>query len=108
MDTSNFEFKGSELLNTGTNSDMVFTGTGLKQNRVIFFETTQAYKGHAGDEATRDAQTARQGELWWNTTNSTLEVYTGSQWKSATGLQEITVTEAFAQELNLLYNLILN
>ena len=108
MDTSNFEFKGSELLNTGTNSDMVFTGTGTKQNRIIHFETTQAYKGHAGDEATRDAQTARQGELWWNTTNSTLEVYTGSQWKSATGLQEITVTEAFAQELNILYNLILN
>ena len=108
MDTSNFEFKGSELLNTGTNSDMVFTGTGTKQNRIIHFETTQAYKGHAGDEATRDAQTARQGELWWNTTNSTLEVYTGSQWKSATGLQEITVTEAFAQELNALYNLILN
>ena len=108
LDTSEFEMQGSELLVTGTNNDMVFTGTGLKQNRIIHFETTQAYKGHAGDEATRDAQTARQGELWWNTTNSTLEVYTGSQWKSATGLQEITVTEAFAQELNLLYNLILN
>jgi hypothetical protein len=108
LDTSQFEMQGSELLVTGTNSDMVFTGTGTKQNRIIHFETTQAYKGHAGDEATRDAQTARQGELWWNTTNSTLEVYTGSQWKSATGLQEITVTEAFAQELNLLYNLILN
>ena len=108
LDTSQFEMQGSELLVTGTNSDMVFTGTGTKQNRVIHFETTQAYKGHAGDEATRDAQTARQGELWWNTTNSTLEVYTGTQWKSATGLQEITVTEAFAQELNFLYNLILN
>ena len=108
LDTSEFEMQGSELLVTGTNNDMVFTGTGTKQNRIIHFETTQAYKGHAGDEATRDAQTARQGELWWNTTNSTLEVYTGSQWKSATGLQEITVTEAFAQELNLLYNLILN
>ena len=108
LDTSQFEMQGGEILTTGTNSDMIFTGTGLKQNRIIFFETTQAYKGHAGNEATRDAQTARQGELWWNTTNSTLEVYTGSQWKSATGLQEITVTEAFAQELNLLYNLILN
>ena len=108
LDTSQFEIQGGELLTTGTNSDMVFTGTGLKQNRVIFFETTQAYKGHAGNTAARDAQTARQGELWWNQTTSTLEVYTGTQWKSATGLQEITVTESFAQDLNLLYNLILN
>ncbi len=108
LDTSEFEMQGSELLTTGTNSDMVFTGTGLKQNRVIHFETTQAYRGHYGTETERDAQTARQGELWWNQTSSTLEVYTGTQWKSATGLQEITVTEAYAQELNLLYNLILN
>ena len=108
LDTSQFELQGGEILTTGTNSDMVFTGTGLKQNRIIFFETTQAYKGHAGNTAARDAQTARQGELWWNQTTSTLEVYTGTQWKSATGLQEITVTESFAQDLNLLYNLILN
>ena len=74
------------------------------KTELYILKLPQAYKGHAGDEATpRCLQTvSRQGELWWNTTNSTLEVYTGSQWKSATGLQEITVTEAFAQELNAL------
>ena len=95
MDTSNFEVFSSTFLNTVTNSDFVLTGTAPKANRYIHFDTNQAYRGHYGTETDRDA-------------SATLEVYTASGWKSATGLQEITVTEEFAQDLNVLYNLILN
>ena len=108
MDTSNFEVFGGTFLNTVTNSDFVLTGTAPKANRYIHFDTTQAYRGHYGTEAERDARTPRAGEIFWNQTSSTLEVYTANGWKSATGLQEITVTEDFAQDLNVLYNLILN
>ena len=108
MDTSNFEVFGGTFLNTVTNSDFVLTGTAPKANRYIHFDTTQAYRGHYGTEAQRDARTPRAGELFWNQDSSTLEVYTANGWKSATGLQEITVTEDFAQDLNVLYNLILN
>jgi len=108
MDTSNFEVFGGTFLNTVTNSDFVLTGTSPKASRYIHFDTNQAYRGHYGTEAERDARTPRAGELFWNQDSSTLEVYTASGWKSATGLQEITVTEEFAQDLNVLYNLILN
>ena len=109
MDTSNFEVFSSTFLNTVTNSDFVLTGTSPKANRYIHFDTNQAYRGHYGTEAERDARAnPRDGELFWNQTRATLEVYTASGWKSATGLQEITVTEEFAQDLNVLYNLILN
>ena len=108
MDTSNFEVFGGTFLNTVTNSDFVLTGTAPKANRYIHFDTTQAYRGHYGNETERDAKTPRAGEVFWNQTSSTLEVYTANGWKSATGLQEITVTEEFAQDLNVLYNLILN
>lgn len=109
MDTSNFEVFSSTFHNTVTNSDFVLDGTAPKVNRYIHFDTTQAYRGHYGTQSDRDARAnPRAGELFWNQTNSTLEVYTASGWKSATGLQEITVTEDFAQDLNVLYNLILN
>jgi len=109
MDTSNFEVFSSTFLNTVTNSDFVLTGTSPKANRYIHFDTTQAYRGHYGTQTDRDARAnPRDGELFWNQTSATLEVYTASGWKSATGLQEITVTEEFAQDLNVLYNLILN
>lgn len=110
LDTSEFEIKGGEILTTGTNSDLRITGTGTKQNRYIQFDSINGYVTKYGTQTERNAQTARQGELWWNTTNSTLEVYTDAVngWKSATGLQEITVTTDLAQELNVLYNLILN
>ena len=109
MDTSNFEVFSSTFLNTVTNSDFVLTGTSPKPNRYIHFDTNQAYRGHYGTETDRDARAnPRDGELFWNQTSATLEVYTASGWKSATGLQEITVTEEFAQDLNVLYNLILN
>ena len=109
MDTSNFEVFSSTFLNTVTNSDFVLTGTSPKANRYIHFDTNQAYRGHYGTETDRDARVnPRDGELFWNQTSATLEVYTASGWKSATGLQEITVTEQFAQDLNVLYNLILN
>ena len=109
MDTSNFEVFSSTFLNTVTNSDFVLTGTSPKANRYIHFDTNQAYRGHYGTQTDRDARAnPRDGELFWNQTAATLEVYTASGWKSATGLQEITVTEEFAQDLNVLYNLILN
>ena len=50
---------------------------------------------------------ARQGELWWNETNSTLEVYTGTEWVTSVGSQTITVTQQFAEDLNVIYELIL-
>lgn len=108
LDTADLEIQGGLIKNTANNSDMVFTGTGVKQNRYIQFDSTNGYVGPFGTEIERDAQIARAGELWWNTTNGTLEVYTASGWKSATGLQEITVTDEVAAELNVIYNLILN
>ena len=108
LDTADLEIQGGLIQNTANNSDLLITGTGLKQNRYIQFDSTNGYVGPYGTQAERDAQTARIGEMWWNTTSSTLEVYTSTGWKSATGLQEITVTDEVAADLNVIYNLILN
>ena len=72
----------------------------------MHFDTTKAAVMPYGAQAVRPVN-ARQGELWWNQTNSTLEVYTGSEWVTSVGSQEITVTQQFAEELNVIYDLIL-
>jgi hypothetical protein len=110
LDTSDFEISGTVITTNGTNNDIVVTGTGIKQNRYIQFDTTNAAKFPNLTTAQRDAKTARLGEVIWNTSALVLEVYggVGVGWKSATGLQEITVTRELAEELNILYNLVLN
>ncbi len=107
FDSSEWEIGNSDWYVTGTNSDFDFEFTGIKRNTYLHFDTTKAAIMPLGAQAVRPV-TARQGELWWNQTTNTLEVYTGTEWVTSVGSQEITVTEAFAEELNVLYELILS
>lgn len=107
FDTSDFEIGGSDWYVTSTNSDLDFEFTGVKRNTYLHFDTTKAAIMPYGVQAVRPVN-ARQGELWWNEDISTLEVYTGTEWVASVGTQEITVTEEFAEELNVIYELILS
>lgn len=106
FDSSDWEIGGSDWYVTGTNNDFDFEFTGVRRNTYLHFDTTKAAVMPYGAQAVRPVN-ARQGELWWNETNNTLEVYTGTEWVTSVGSQEITVTEQFAEELNVIYDLIL-
>ena len=107
FDSSEWEIGGSDWYVTGTNSDFDFGFNGTVRNTYLHFDTTKAAVMPYGAQAVRPVN-ARQGELWWNETNSTLEVYTGTEWVTSVGSQTITVTEQFAEELNIIYELILS
>ena len=107
FDSSEWEIGGSDWYVTGTNSDFDFGFNGTVRNTYLHFDTTKAAVMPYGAQAVRPVN-ARQGELWWNETNSTLEVYTGTEWVTSVGSQTITVTEQFAEELNVIYELILS
>jgi hypothetical protein len=107
FDTSDFEIGGSDWYVTSTNSDLDFAFNGQVRNTYLHFDTTKAAIMPYGAQVVRPVN-ARQGELWWNQDNSTLEVYTGTEWVASVGTQEITVTEQFAEELNVIYELILS
>ena len=106
FDSSDFEIGNNEWYVTSTNADLDFEFTGVRRNTYLHFDTTKAAVMPYGAQAVRPVN-ARQGELWWNQTNSTLEVYTGTEWVTSVGSQEITVTQQFAEELNVIYDLIL-
>ena len=110
LDTANLEISGGLIENTVVDADITITGTGLKQNRTIRFDTTNGYIGPFGTEAQRDATVPRLGALWFNTDNGLLEIYAGAAdgWVSSIGVQEVTVTRELANDLNTVYNLILN
>ena len=107
FDSSDFEIGNSDWYVTSTNSDLDFAFNGTVRNTYLHFDTTKAAVMPYGAQGVRPVN-ARQGELWWNETNSTLEVYTGTEWVTSVGSQTITVTEQFAQELNVIYELILS
>ena len=110
LDTANLEISGATIENKLVNQDITFTGTGLKQNRTISFDSTNGYIGPFGTTVQRDAITARLGAIWWNSDSGLLEVYAGAVdgWVSSIGVQSVTVTDEIAAELNVVYNLILN
>ena len=108
LDTSNFTISGGELLNSESETDTVFTGTGLKVDRFIKIDAP-AIKLPSGSSA--DQQTKanlKQGELFWNTDVAILQVWTGTEWKSATGQAETSITIEDLEAINLTYNLIIN
>ena len=107
FDSSDFEIGNSDWYVTSTNSDLDFAFNGTVRNTYLHFDTTKAAVMPYGAQGVRPVN-ARQGELWWNETNSTLEVYTGTEWVTSVGSQTITVTEQFAEELNVIYELILS
>jgi len=110
LDTANLEITGGLIENTVVDADITITGTGLKQNRTVQFDTTNGYVGPYGTEAQRNATVPRLGALWFNTDNKELQVYAGAAdgWVQSIGVQEVTVTRELANDLNTIYNLILN
>ena len=110
LDTANLEITGGLIENTVVDADITITGTGLKQNRTVQFDTTNGYVGPYGTEAQRNATVPRLGALWFNTDNKELQVYAGAAdgWVQSIGVQEVTVTRELANDLNIIYNLILN
>ena len=110
LDTANIAISGSTIENTVADADITFTGTGVKQNRTIQFDSVNGYVGPYGSQVDRDATIPRLGALWFNTNNNLLEVYAGEEegWVSSIGVQAVTVTPEIANELNVVYNLILN
>ena len=110
LDTANIQISGSVIENKLVNQDITFTGTGLKANRTIEFNSTNGYIGPFGTTAQRNVAVPRQGAIWWNSDSGLLEVYAGAVdgWVSSIGVQAITVTDEIAAELNVVYNLILN
>ena len=110
LDTANLEISGGTIENKLVNQDITFTGTGLKQNRTVQFDSLNGYIGPFGTTVQRDATTARLGAIWWNSDSGLLEVYAGAVdgWVSSIGVQSVTVTDEIAEDLNVVYNLILN
>lgn len=110
LDTANLSISGGVIENSVTDADITFTGLGTKQNRTIQFDTTNGYVGPFGTQAQRDATIPRLGAIWFNTDNGLLEVYAGAVdgWVSSIGVQAVTVTRDIANDLNVVYNLILN
>ena len=108
LDTSNFTMSGGVLLNTESGSDTVFTGTGLKIDRSIKVDAPAIKFGSGTSAEQQQKADLRQGELFWNTDVSILQVYTGVDWKSATGQEESQITIEDLEAINLTYNLIIN
>jgi len=110
LDTANIKISGSTIENTVADADITFTGTGVKQNRTIQFDTVNGYVGPIGTTSERNTKTPRLGAMWFNTDSGLLEVYAGAAdgWVSSIGVQSVTVTDEIANELNVVYNLILN
>jgi hypothetical protein len=107
IDTSNYNFRDNSLINTVLNSDMQFIMTGVqKEQRVVFEANQKGLRVHYGNNANRNA--GRIGELYWNTQTVRLEVFTGTSWVSAVGAFSTEVTAELAQDLNVIYELILS
>ena len=110
LDTANLSVSAGVIENSVVDADITFTGTGVKQNRTVTFDSTNGYVGPFGTGVQRDATVPRLGAIWWNSDSGLLEVYAGAVdgWVSSIGVQSVTVTDEIAQDLNVVYNLILN
>jgi hypothetical protein len=107
IDTSNYSFRNNSLVNTVLNSDLQFIMTGVQKEQKVVFEANQkGVKVPYGNTASRN--TGRIGELYWNTQTVRLEVFTGTSWVSAVGAFSTEVTAELAQDLNVIYELILS
>jgi hypothetical protein len=107
IDTSNYSFRNNSLVNTVLNSDLQFIMTGVqKEQKVVFAANQKGVKVPYGNTANRN--TGRIGELYWNTQTVRLEVFTGTSWVSAVGAFSTEVTAEDANDLNVIYELILS
>jgi hypothetical protein len=107
IDTSNYSFRNNSLINTVLNSDTQFVMTGVqKEQKVVFAANQKGVKVPYGNTANRN--TGRIGELYWNTQTVRLEVFTGTSWVSAVGAFSTEVTAEDANDLNVIYELILS
>jgi hypothetical protein len=107
IDTSNYSFRNNSLINTVLNSDLQFIMTGVQKEQKVVFEANQkGVKVPYGNTASRN--TGRIGELYWNTQTVRLEVFTGTSWVSAVGAFSTEVTAEDANDLNVIYELILS
>ena len=107
IDTSNYSFRNNSLVNTVLNSDLQFIMTGVQKEQKVVFEANQkGVKVPYGNTASRN--TGRIGELYWNTQTVRLEVFTGTSWVSAVGAFSTEVTAEDANDLNVIYELILS
>ena len=107
IDTSNYSFRNNSLVNTVLNSDTQFVMTGVqKEQKVVFAANQKGVKVPYGNTANRN--TGRIGELYWNTQTVRLEVFTGTSWVSAVGAFSTEVTAEDANDLNVIYELILS
>ena len=108
LDTSNFTMSGGTLLNSESESDIIVTGTGLKVDRFVKIDAP-AIKFPYGTSVEQEGKSnKKQGELFWNTDVSILQVWTGTEWKSSTGQAETSITIEDLEAINLTYNLIIN
>jgi hypothetical protein len=107
IDTSNYSFRNNSLINTVLNSDLQFIMTGVQKEQKVVFEANQkGVKVPYGNTDSRN--TGRIGELYWNTQTVRLEVFTGTSWVSAVGAFSTEVTAEDANDLNVIYELILS
>ena len=106
FDTSNYVFNNGTIRNTVTNSDILFQMTGVqKEQKVEFRANNKAVRVPFGNTLQRNPGVI--GEIYYNTQAQKLQVYNGSTWAEAAGSTLVTVTTEVAQELDVIYNLIL-
>jgi hypothetical protein len=106
FDTSNYVFNNGTIRNTVTNSDILFQMTGVqKEQKVEFRANNKAVRVPFGNTLQRNPGVI--GEIYYNTQAQRLQVYSGSVWAEAAGATLVTVTTEVAQELDVIYNLIL-
>ena len=106
FDTSNYVFNNGTIRNTVTNSDILFQMTGVqKEQKVEFRANNKAVRVPFGNTLQRNPGVI--GEIYYNTQAQRLQVYNGSVWTEAAGATLVTVTTEVAQELDVIYNLIL-
>jgi hypothetical protein len=106
FDTSNYVFNNGTIRNTVTNSDILFQMTGVqKEQKVEFRANNKAVRVPFGNTLQRNPGVV--GEIYYNTQAQKLQVYSGSAWNDAAGATLVTVTTEVAQDLDVIYNLIL-
>ena len=106
FDTSNYVFNNGTIRNTVTNSDILFQMTGVqKEQKVEFRANNKAVRVPFGNTLQRNPGVV--GEIYYNTQAQKLQVYSGSTWNDAAGATLVTVTTEVAQDLDVIYNLIL-
>ena len=106
FDTSNYVFNNGTIRNTVNNSDILFQMTGVqKEQKVEFRANNKAVRVPFGNTLQRNPGVI--GEIYYNTQAQRLQVYNGSVWAEAAGATLVTVTTEVAQDLDVIYNLIL-